>query len=141
MAADSAPASAVTAPPPGVGRLAAAASRNWPIVADWSYVMLDSGTRLPGACLQVGNNHTGWKPVLHNAVPHSLPAGVVLHAAGRQVHRRERFELPPAGLDLHLFRLRRADRHHAFRQPLARGLLDVLELHGPDFIGKLFVPV
>src|SRR5688500_13717249 len=127
MAAARAPASAVTAPPPGVGFLAAAASRNCSIVTEGSHVM-GTVARASSPCFQAGTD-TGWKPV-----PQSLAAGVVLDAAGRQVHRGERFVLAPPGLRFHLLRLGRADGHHALREPLPRRRLDVLQPHAADLI-------
>src|SRR5688572_4216617 len=98
MLAASAPASAVTLPPPGAGCFAAAASRKSLIVEVWSYIAR-SNSPLRGVRVLPG------------------PAGVVLHALGGEVDLGERRVRPRARLHGHQLGHRRADGDDAAPQP------------------------
>src|SRR5437867_178400 len=99
MAAASAPASPATLPPPGVGCLAAVASRNSLIVLDWSYMVPAVGWASPTIPAR-------W------ALPTLLSADVMLHTPWRQVHGREGIIGAKSRLDLHQIRGRSAHGHH-----------------------------
>src|SRR3954451_635561 len=125
IALASAPTSAVTLPPPGAGRLAAVASRKSLIVRDASKV--SSGMVAPLRSV-VGSLY---RPA----------AGVVLHAFGRQLHRREVRVRPLARLHVHQLGLRRADRDQALAHRRARKIPHLIERDRINLIGKSLLRV
>src|SRR6476619_4637529 len=119
MLAASAPARAATLPPPGVGCLAAAASRKVPMGVEASNMGDDSA----------------WRLLFLRA------AGVVLHPARGQVDFGEARIRAGAVLDRDLVGLGRADGDHALAEVLGRVAPDGVDRNGVHAVVEMVVVV